>query len=341
MHYCFTLLLMAETLETTVGRAAKRYTNVTALYQWANEMDIAEAKRTMYSYPNLIEAFGGSCLEQLRAVANATNEMTFMRSTRMSDGKRSRHFAGLAKVGGERFLIDPNSGIPPVDTLKLLGHDSVAFPALPRTEKRHVEMHIAREGDRIEMKKFLAEGTRTHESPPSESFNLAETQEDLPNVLFDVCTPLDQKQLMLDVAVREGTGVEVLRIQTNGMKGLIIRLMGRGMKIPEEHSEFEVHLMNMAMTLGPEPREIVKFIEDGWMLFGLLKAQREQMLRIIMASTNAASPEQAVAHLDIASITKNIRADLGITCDPELIFKGSPLAANELINAIYEKGNLN
>lgn len=334
-----------ELLSEAVWQASRRYNSAAAVYQWAAEGKLPGAPRTTHTYPDLVRVFSGSCLEQLRRViATVNHPFEYLRSTRVEKGgKRSGHYAAVCTVEGEKYLIDPNLGLPLFNLQELWSssNNQISVETFPHLEDRRTHLFLqAKPKGVIEVGKAVV-SERSTKGLGGESFNLLEASRELPGVGFDVRTPLHEGQLILNATIEQGEHVEVMRVQ-RGENGLMVRLIGAGGRFREGQNDFDAYLLSVADTCGTTMEDVRQFLEQGWTLFMMLRKQRDEVMQVVLEASGTGAPESQVYPSALPRVVEAVRTHCSVLCQVEQMQEnGTLMTAENLVERIYEVGDWN
>lgn len=261
-----------DSLHNCVERAAERYTNATVLYQWAHEKGGNGGFPPMtHRYPDVISTYGGSCIEQLKAVEALGFPLRFLRSTRVSDTQRSLHYAAVCCLGGKEYLVDPNLCAVPVALSEVREQGEASVETFPAEGEQRTQFVVRRGENEV----VSVQQVRKGKEWAAESYDLQERLDTLPGVEVDILSPLSHQGLILHVALpSEGRGREVVRIRASETE-LSATLLAAGRKIPK--AERGACLDRIAEILQTNRERLEAFFDEAWQIYERVRTQREEI----------------------------------------------------------------
>ncbi|OGJ66226.1 hypothetical protein A3G69_01135 [Candidatus Peribacteria bacterium RIFCSPLOWO2_12_FULL_53_10] len=270
-----------EELEASVEEASRRYTNVTALYEGAEMFPTLNVGQS-FSHEEIRKMFGGSCLEQLRAIEGDCHDLHFLRSTAIHDNRRSSHWAALTTLRDEEFLVDPNISPIPVSLREVERQGQLTIKDVaPMTSETRTQIVIAKAGRDgtyiVDKSKHRGE---QEQALRHESFDVGELHSNLPNVIADLQTPLLQKKLLFEIALaRAGNQQELLRILHDD-DGTVLNLSGAGTKISRNRKAFDARFADAAQAYDTNAEVLQTVIHEAWQIYKKLQQHNGELQKM-------------------------------------------------------------
>lgn len=272
-----------QDLEASVKEASRRYTNATALYEGAEQFPSFLDVHRDFSHAEVLKIFGGSCIEQIRAVQDDGYSLDFLRSNALQGDMRSNHWAALTHIEDQDFIVDPNISPIPICLSDVKRNEMLTLNDLaPRTSETTTKIVVAKgdiEGTYI-VDKSKSRGQQ-EQKLRHERFDVREVYAELPDIITDLQTPLVLEKLLFEIAIDRGSQEkELLRILHDD-QGTVLNWSGAGTKISSNRRGFDDRFNEAAQAYDVDADTLQTVIREAWQIYKKLHALGQDMRTVL------------------------------------------------------------
>jgi hypothetical protein len=342
---------MPESLPAVVARASERYTNGTALFQWAKERGFfTETPAHELSYDEIVPVFGGSCVEQLRMLMRDVRLDTILHSTRMHGAEHSEHRAAVTSDNGRRILLDPNLCPVAISLDELMHEGELVIPTYPLGDGQHTEVRLSKTGDKsFEIMRVNVRGehkrTRRHEG-----MNFGSTESALPDVGTDILHPMLHNAIVAEVTLPEDAQSHrevVIVHRKEGQNKMWLEGKATRVKADQQIGEY---LDAAAAVCGTTRDVLLQFLVEGERLLNAIARERRDIFDVVSEAvdrrphggdviTMATSLNSLRAdESDIANAVYQVSQKHKVALDTRTVWNPARQTVGDVVRAIHERG---